>query len=67
MKRLKTLIAEENSLGYRIRNHLLEIIFKYQTISVNHLIFVPFYAKRPIGKMVQGEDILSLFPTHNMK
>ncbi|WP_336805196.1 TIGR03571 family LLM class oxidoreductase [Bacillus subtilis] len=55
-------------LGYRLgRNYLLELLYKYQEIGVNHLVFVPFFARRPVEEMVQeiAEEILSYFPTHN--
>ncbi|WP_342047506.1 TIGR03571 family LLM class oxidoreductase [Bacillus sp. OTU530] len=55
-------------LGYRLgRNHLLELLYKFQTIGVNHLVFVPYFARRPMEEMIQeiGEEILPHFPTHN--
>ncbi|MEH6842089.1 MULTISPECIES: TIGR03571 family LLM class oxidoreductase [Priestia] len=55
-------------LGFRLgRNHLLELLYRFQTIGVNHLVFVPYFAERPMEEMIQeiGEDILPHFPTHN--
>jgi len=54
-------------LGFRLgRNHLLELLYKFQLIGVNHLVFVPYFATRPIEEMIQeiGEEILPYFPTH---
>ncbi|PFA94015.1 LLM class flavin-dependent oxidoreductase [Priestia megaterium] len=54
-------------LGFRLgRNHLLELLYKFQAIGVNHLVFVPYFAKRPMEEMIQeiGEEILPHFPTH---
>ncbi|MEH7741586.1 TIGR03571 family LLM class oxidoreductase [Bacillus subtilis] len=59
----------EIPLGYRLgRNHLLELLYKFQEIGVNHLVFVPYFAKRPMEEMVQeiAEEILPQFPTHNL-
>lgn len=58
----------EIPLGYRLgRNYLLELLYKFQSIGVNHLVFVPYFAKRPVEELVQeiGEEILPHFPTHN--
>lgn len=55
-------------LGFRLgRNHLLELLYKFQAIGVNHLVFVPYFAKRPMEEMIQeiGEEILPHFPTHD--
>jgi luciferase-type oxidoreductase len=55
-------------LGFRLgRNHLLELLYKFQTIGVNHLVFVPYFAKRPMEEMIQelGEEVLPYFPTHD--
>lgn len=55
-------------LGYRLgRNHLLELLYKLQEIGVNHLVFVPYFATRPMEEMIQeiGEEILPHFPTHS--
>ncbi|MGG0550365.1 TIGR03571 family LLM class oxidoreductase [Priestia megaterium] len=54
-------------LGFRLgRNHLLDLLYKFQAIGVNHLVFVPYFAKRPMEEMIQeiGEEILPHFPTH---
>ncbi|WP_413376775.1 TIGR03571 family LLM class oxidoreductase [Alkalihalobacillus sp. 1P02AB] len=54
-------------LGYQLgRNHLLELLYKFQEIGVNHLVFVPYFARRPMEEMVQeiGEEVLPHFPTH---
>ncbi|WNS79573.1 TIGR03571 family LLM class oxidoreductase [Domibacillus sp. DTU_2020_1001157_1_SI_ALB_TIR_016] len=54
-------------LGYRLgRHHLLELLYKFQEVGVNHLAFVPYFATRPVEEMIQeiGEEILSHFPTH---
>ncbi|KAB2334901.1 TIGR03571 family LLM class oxidoreductase [Cytobacillus depressus] len=54
-------------LGFRLgRNHLLELLYKFQAIGVNHLAFVPYFATRPVEEMIQeiGEEILPHFPTH---
>jgi luciferase-type oxidoreductase len=55
-------------LGFRLgRNHLLELLYKFQAIGVNHLVFVPYFATRPVEEIIQeiGEEILPHFPTHN--
>ncbi len=55
-------------LGFRLgRNHLLELLYKFQAIGVNHLAFVPYFAHRPMEEMIQeiGEEILPHFPTHD--
>ncbi|MFA1713702.1 TIGR03571 family LLM class oxidoreductase [Peribacillus frigoritolerans] len=55
-------------LGFRLgRNHLLELLYRFQTMGVNHLVFVPYFAKRPMEEMIQeiGEEILPHFPTHD--
>ncbi|UOF66560.1 LLM class flavin-dependent oxidoreductase [Bacillus velezensis] len=57
-------------LGYRLgRRYLLELLCRFKEIGVNHLVFVPYFARRPIEEMVQeiGEEILPYFPTHNLK
>ncbi|WP_028390993.1 TIGR03571 family LLM class oxidoreductase [Bacillus cihuensis] len=57
----------EIPLGYRLgRNHLFELLFKFKGIGVNHLVFVPYFATRPMDEMIQeiGEEILPHFPTH---
>lgn len=57
-------------LGFRLgRNHLLDLLYRFQTIGVNHLVFVPYFAKRPMEEMIQeiGEEILPHFPTHNFQ
>ncbi|PZE21604.1 TIGR03571 family LLM class oxidoreductase [Paenibacillus xerothermodurans] len=54
-------------LGYRVgRKHLLDLLMKFQEIGVNHLAFVPYFAKRPIDEMIEeiGEEILPHFPAH---
>ncbi|USK58100.1 TIGR03571 family LLM class oxidoreductase [Peribacillus asahii] len=55
-------------LGYRLgRNYLLELLYKFQTIGVNHLVFVPYFARRPMEEIIQeiGEEILPYFPAHD--
>ncbi|MEF2097377.1 TIGR03571 family LLM class oxidoreductase [Bacillus sp. CFBP9009] len=60
-------IPTQIPLGYRLgRNHLLELLYQFQKIGVNHLAFVPYFARRPMEEMIQeiGEEILPYFPTH---
>lgn len=55
-------------LGYRLgRKYLLELLYRFQEIGVNHLVFVPFFARRPMEEMIQeiSEEILPHFPTHD--
>lgn len=56
-------------LGFRLgRNYLLELLYKFQAIGVIYLVFVPYIAKRAMGKMIQeiGEKILPKFTTHDV-
>jgi luciferase-type oxidoreductase len=61
-------VPEQIPLGFRLgRNHLLELLSKFQTIGINHLVFVPYFARRPVEEIIQelGEEILPHFPTHD--
>jgi luciferase-type oxidoreductase len=61
-------VPEAIPLGFRLgRNHLKELLYQYQDIGVNHLAFVPYFARRPVEDIVDelGEEIVPLFPTHN--
>lgn len=48
-------------------NHLLELLYKFQSIGVKQLVFVSCFAKRPIEEILQeiGEEILPHFPKHD--
>ncbi|WP_046180304.1 TIGR03571 family LLM class oxidoreductase [Domibacillus tundrae] len=54
-------------LGFHLgRNYLIELLQDFQTIGVNHLAFVLYFAQRPAEDIIQelGEDVLPYFPTH---
>lgn len=56
-------------LGFRTgRKHLLEILYQFQSIGVNHLAFVLYFSKRPPEEVIQelGEFVLPYFPTHEI-
>ncbi|MDW2876806.1 MULTISPECIES: TIGR03571 family LLM class oxidoreductase [Bacillaceae] len=57
------------SLGFRAgRKHLLEILYQFQSIGVNHLAFVLYFSRRPPEEVIQelGEFVLPYFPTHEI-
>jgi luciferase-type oxidoreductase len=56
-------------LGFHLgRNYLLELLYQFQAIGVNHLAFVLYFAQRPAEEIIQelGEEILPYFPTHEL-
>ncbi|MED1470006.1 TIGR03571 family LLM class oxidoreductase [Bacillus salipaludis] len=56
-------------LGFRVgRKQLLEILYQFQSIGVNHLAFVLYFSKRPPEEVIQelGEFVLPYFPTHEI-
>lgn len=56
-------------LGFRVgRKRLLEILYQFQSIGVNHLAFVLYFSKRPPEEVIQelGEFVLPYFPTHEI-
>ncbi|OXT18523.1 LLM class flavin-dependent oxidoreductase [Bacillus sp. OG2] len=56
-------------LGFRAgRKHLLEILYQFQSIGVNHLAFVLYFSRRPPEEVIQelGEFVLPYFPTHEI-
>ncbi|MGD6854216.1 TIGR03571 family LLM class oxidoreductase [Bacillus infantis] len=56
-------------LGFRTgRKHLLEILYQFQSIGVNHLAFVLYFSRRPPEEVIQelGEFVLPYFPTHEI-
>jgi hypothetical protein len=56
-------------LGFRVgRKQLLEILYQFQSIGVNHLAFVLYFSKRPPEEVIQelGEYVLPYFPTHEI-
>ncbi|MDQ0246324.1 luciferase-type oxidoreductase [Bacillus fengqiuensis] len=56
-------------LGYHLgRNYLLELLYQFQAIGVNHLAFVLYFAQRPAEEIIQelGEEISPYFPTHEL-
>jgi luciferase-type oxidoreductase len=56
-------------LGFHLgRNCLLELLYQFQAIGVNHLAFVLYFAQRPAEEIIQelGEEILPYFPTHEL-
>jgi luciferase-type oxidoreductase len=60
----------EIPLGFHLgRNHLLDLLHRFESIGVNHVAFVLYFAKRPIDEIIQelGEEILPYFPTHQRR
>jgi luciferase-type oxidoreductase len=58
----------EIPLGFRLgRNHLVDLLYRFQEIGVNHLAFVLYFNQRPVEEVIQelGENVLPLFPSHN--
>ncbi|THE09814.1 TIGR03571 family LLM class oxidoreductase [Bacillus timonensis] len=56
-------------LGFRVgRKQLLEILYQFQSIGVNHLAFVLYFSKRPPEEVIQelGEFVRPYFPTHEI-
>lgn len=56
-------------LGYHVgRNKLVELLYQFQFIGVNHLSFVLYFSKRPAEEVIQelGEFVLPYFPTHEL-
>ncbi|WP_409290433.1 TIGR03571 family LLM class oxidoreductase [Peribacillus sp. SCS-37] len=56
-------------LGFHAgRKQLLEILYQFQSIGVNHLAFVLYFSKRPPAEVIQelGEYVLPYFPTHEI-
>lgn len=56
-------------LGFRAgRKHLLEILYQFQSIGVNHLAFVLYFSRRPPEEVIQelGEFVLPYFPTYEI-
>ncbi|PLT32483.1 TIGR03571 family LLM class oxidoreductase [Bacillus sp. V5-8f] len=54
-------------LGFAVgRNHLVDLLYEFQSIGVNHLAFVLYFSKRPPAEVIQelGEFVLPHFPTH---
>ncbi|RFU60565.1 TIGR03571 family LLM class oxidoreductase [Peribacillus glennii] len=54
-------------LGFAVgRNHLVDLLYEFQSIGVNHLGFVLYFSKRPPAEVIQelGEFVLPHFPTH---
>ncbi|MBY6087791.1 TIGR03571 family LLM class oxidoreductase [Priestia flexa] len=56
-------------LGFHVgRKQLLEILYQFQSIGVNHLAFVLYFSKRPPEEVIQelGEFVRPYFPTHEI-
>jgi alpha-galactosidase/6-phospho-beta-glucosidase family protein len=56
-------------LGFRLgRNYLVQLLQQFQTIGVNHVAFVLYFARRPAEDIIQelGEHVLPYFPTHDL-
>ena len=57
-------------LGYHVgRNHLIDILHRFQSIGVNHIAFVLYFSMRPPAEVIQelGEEVLPHFPTHSFE
>ncbi|MGD6849655.1 hypothetical protein [Rossellomorea aquimaris] len=56
-------------LGFRVgHKQLLEILYQFQSIGVNHLAFVLYFSKRPPEEVIQelGEFVRPYFQTHEI-
>ncbi|MGD6959726.1 hypothetical protein ACQCWA_19220 [Rossellomorea aquimaris] len=56
-------------LGFRVGSkQLLEILYQFQSISVNHLAFVLYFSKRHPEEVIQelGEFVRPFFLTHKI-
>jgi luciferase-type oxidoreductase len=57
-------------LGFHVgRKFLLELLYQFQAIGVNHLSFVLYFSKRPPEDVIHelGEEILPYFPAHELE
>jgi luciferase-type oxidoreductase len=56
-------------LGFSVgRNRLVDLLFEYQSIGVNHLAFVLYFSKRPPAEVIQelGEFVIPYFSSHEV-
>ncbi|WP_409304872.1 TIGR03571 family LLM class oxidoreductase [Peribacillus sp. SCS-155] len=54
-------------LGFSVgRNHLVDLLYQFQSIGINHLAFVLYFSSRPPEEVIQelGEFVLPHFSTH---